>query len=190
LENVEDFLFLYLVNDLGASQLLCGITITITVIFELPVFHYSSKLLNKIGVSGMIIIAQVSHITRVFVYTLLTPDTVWYVCCVEPLHGFTFACMWSASVHYAATISPKGLEATTQGILAGVYFGLGAGTGGLVGGFIYENLGAVMLYRIGVGLVSGVLLLYIISILCLPVPANTKELLINEEDSKELAIIN
>jgi predicted MFS family arabinose efflux permease len=39
------------------------------------------------------------------------------------------------------------MGATAQGLFSGVQLGLAGTFGGLVGGFLYENLGAVMLFR-------------------------------------------
>jgi len=137
----------------------------------------------------MIIIAQISHIIRVMVYTFLTPETVWWVLAVEPLHGVTFACMWAAAIHYAAEISPKGLEATTQGILAGVFSGLGFGLGGITGGFVYQNFGPIVLYRSGAIIVFVAMILYILSIYCLP-DDNHEEYVVTDISENGLASID
>eukprot|EP00045_Choanoeca_perplexa_P006714 m.57958 g.57958 ORF g.57958 m.57958 type:complete len:104 (-) comp13753_c0_seq13:758-1069(-) len=60
--------------------------------------------------------------------------------CVEPLHGVTFAVMWSAATRQAHAIAPPGLGTTMQGLLGGMHFGLGSALGALIGGSIYQVL--------------------------------------------------
>ena len=40
---VERLLFVYLQNDLKASTTLCGLTVGVTVLFELPIFSYTDR---------------------------------------------------------------------------------------------------------------------------------------------------
>lgn len=76
---VEKLLFLYILNDLQASTTLCGLTVGVTVLLELPIFHYSDRIMKVMSHDSMFMVAMVAYIFRVLGYTLLTPDTVWYV---------------------------------------------------------------------------------------------------------------
>jgi MFS family permease len=49
---VESFLFVYLQNDLGATTRLCGWTVGVTVLCEIPIFYYSKMWLRTIGHDG------------------------------------------------------------------------------------------------------------------------------------------
>jgi len=66
-----------------------------------------------------------------------------------------FGCFYSASVSYCTTISPPGLEATTQGLLTAMYSGVGPVIGSLSGGYLYKNYGpeATFLYS-GISLIG------------------------------------
>ena len=37
-------------QDLGASNTLCGLSILVTVVFELPIFSYSKACLDRVGI--------------------------------------------------------------------------------------------------------------------------------------------
>ena len=55
---VERLLFLYLVNDLQASTFLCGLSVFVNVLFELPIFWYASKFMALLGHDGLMIVAM------------------------------------------------------------------------------------------------------------------------------------
>ena len=56
--------------------------------FEIPIFAYSRWLLDHVGVSGLLIIAQLAYSSRVAVYSIVHDP--WLVLLVEPLHGVTY----------------------------------------------------------------------------------------------------
>jgi MFS transporter, PPP family, 3-phenylpropionic acid transporter len=88
-----------------------------------------------------------------------------WVLLIQLLHGPSFSALWVAGVSYANEIAPKGMGATAQGLFSGVLLGLSGAFGGLIGGLMYANLGAAMMFRwvgfIGLAAVSLFLMLEI-----------------------------
>eukprot|EP01132_Coremiostelium_polycephalum_P000473 gene473-599_t len=145
---IQNFLFLYLKDEKDASTILLGTTIPFTVVMELPFFFFGKELLDKVGVSKLIIMGQISFTTRLLLYNIfITNISPWFVLPIELLHGTSYASIWTAGVEYSNVMAPKGYETTYQGIFAAVYGGLGAGIGSIIGGFIYEHLSAMTLFR-------------------------------------------
>ena len=156
---VEGLVFLFFVHDLGASAFLCGVSVLVTVVFEIPIFSYASALLRRYDAHTLLLIACAAYALRVVVYTLLDNSTRWGVMAVEPLHGVTFACSQLAGVHYGAHIAklyrteaqgPAGnandAETLAQS-MKDLVRGLG-GIAGLVGGaVVMARFGAVVMYR-------------------------------------------
>ncbi|KAK3272601.1 hypothetical protein CYMTET_19108 [Cymbomonas tetramitiformis] len=103
---VENLIFLFFQEDLGATNTLCGISVLITVIFEIPIFQYSHKLLEILGTSKMMSVANFAYVVRTVGYTVFTNP--WLVLLVEPMHGVTYGCKQSASVLYVSELAPKG----------------------------------------------------------------------------------
>uniref|UniRef100_A0A7S1VKB2 Major facilitator superfamily associated domain-containing protein n=1 Tax=Grammatophora oceanica TaxID=210454 RepID=A0A7S1VKB2_9STRA len=66
---VETFLFVYLQNELNASTALCGYTVGITVIFELPLFAFSKLVLEKAGHDVLFLAALFAYFLRAFGYS-------------------------------------------------------------------------------------------------------------------------
>jgi oligosaccharide:H+ symporter len=131
---VDSFLFVYLQNDLHASTVLCGYSVGITVLFELPIFAHSKWLLQKVGHDGLFLTAFSAYVPRVIGYTFLTPSTTHYVLVLEVLHGVTFACAVIASVDYSTAVAPKEWSTTFQSILSTVMACVGGGLGPIIGG--------------------------------------------------------
>jgi len=143
---IERLLFLYIENELHGSTLLCGVTVAITILFELPVFYFAGPLTRKLGRHGMFAVAMVSQTVRLFGYTLLTESTRWWILAMETLHGITFACMWSVAVDYARAMLPMTWASTAQTILLVVLDCVGGGIGALVGGYVMHHHGGRVLY--------------------------------------------
>lgn len=152
---VDSFLFVYLQNDLHASTRLCGWTVGVTVLLELPLFYYSERLLKRMGHDGLMTTSMMAYAVRAAGYTYLTPSTVHWVLLLEILHGVTFAGMWMAAVDFAATVAPPAWTTTVQTVLSASFGCLGPALGSAVGGWILERHTAVVLYR-GMAVVVGV----------------------------------
>jgi len=143
---IENFLFLFLQEELGASKALVGLGRTVTCISEVPMFWFAPTLIRRLGALGVLAFACVCYIIRFVAYSQLE-DARWYLL-VEPLHGVTYAVMWNASASYAFSLAPPGLGTTAQGLLSGVHWGLGQGVGALVGGVLYARVGPRMMFKI------------------------------------------
>ena len=141
---VEKLIFLYF-RELNASFLVCGLSVVVTVVFEIPLFSYSQKLLKKIGTNGCITLCSVAYIVRVIGYTLVRRGA--WVLLFEPLHGVTIALSSTACVEVMASITPPDLAATGQMFLNSVRSLLGSTTGVIVGGYLIQVWGEAVLYR-------------------------------------------
>ena len=154
---VEEYLFLFIMNKdygLNAPEFLCGLTIVAMVIGELIIFYFSHNLLNKVGIRGMLFLSHLAYVTRVYGYSVLPHLTnhdankSYFVLLLEPLHGLTFAAMWTASVEYGRNLSDTRFGGTIQGLITGVYSGLAVFVGAIIGGWLYEYQTPVYMYSI------------------------------------------
>ena len=161
---VERLLFIYLIRDLGGSVTLAGATVACTVLLELPIFYYADWLLRKVGHHTLICCSMTAYFTRVYGYTLLQPDTVYYILPLECLHGITFASFWISAVDYTKAISPPAFVSTFQTILSVMLACVGGGIGGIVGGWAIDEYGARAMYRFAAITVAGLLCLRIIGV--------------------------
>ncbi len=139
-----NYLFLYL-KELGVSNTIMGLSLTVSTFSEIPIFLYSKKLLDRWGAKALLAFAMIFTVVRAFAYVAMTAP--WQVLVISLLHGPTFAAMWSAGVAYADESAPPGLGATAQGIFSGFVIGLGSALGAFVGGYLYEAYGALVAFQ-------------------------------------------
>eukprot|EP01062_Namystynia_karyoxenos_P044114 TRINITY_DN32370_c0_g1_i1.p1 TRINITY_DN32370_c0_g1~~TRINITY_DN32370_c0_g1_i1.p1 ORF type:complete len:468 (+),score=99.95 TRINITY_DN32370_c0_g1_i1:88-1404(+) len=161
LQLVSVFVFLRL-KELGATRLLMGLSVSVSVSIEIPIFRVTGRALRTLGARGLLCVALLCQSTRFVGYSLLSNP--WWVLTLEPLHGITFACFWSAAVNEVHAVAPEGTETAAQGLLSGIAFGLGPFIGTLVGGWIYNELGPAVMFRCYAALLAVVLCLSLLDI--------------------------
>ena len=83
---VEKLLFAYVTDDLHGPYRLCGYGVGMMVTLELPLFFCGESLL-KLGRNTLFVSALSSYTLRTYLYTRLTPSSVWWLLAIEPLHG-------------------------------------------------------------------------------------------------------
>lgn len=152
---VESLMFLYFVNELHASNSVCGLTVVVTVLFEIPLFAQAPNLLRRYGASTLLVIGSIAYVIRVVGYA--AAGNTWVIVLLEPLHGVTFACTHVASVAYVSERGPGGLEATAQTVVS-VVSGVGSMVGLGLGGIIMQEAGSRLLCRacaVAVGVAAG-----------------------------------
>lgn len=75
-----------------------------------PMFWLSGKVLDLLGINGVLTASLVAYIARFFIYATITNP--WHAIPAEILRGATFATFWSGCTYYVYNISPPGLSAT------------------------------------------------------------------------------
>jgi len=171
---VERLLFVYIVEVLGGSYTLCGLTVLATVSVEIFIFQYSKFLLDLLGHEICFLLALACYVPRVLGYTLLTKNTRHWIILIEVAHGITFGFMFSAAVDKTADLAPPGREATFQTIQNACRGCLGAGTGAILGGWYWQYVcnhrgkhrqncrsGAIKLFRLAAAIFSTVLIVHL-----------------------------
>jgi PPP family 3-phenylpropionic acid transporter len=159
LSTVSNFLFLYM-DSQGISKGIMGFALTIATLSEVPILFLGSRLLQRFSAYRLMLIALAFTGLRVFLLSFTgTPVTFLLI---QFLHGMTFSLAWIAGVSFADEIAPAGLSATAQGIYAGIQLGVGTAVGAMLGGWLYQVVGPVIMYRILAGIVAMGVLIFIL----------------------------
>eukprot|EP00475_Leptophrys_vorax_P004258 TRINITY_DN12546_c0_g1_i1.p1 TRINITY_DN12546_c0_g1~~TRINITY_DN12546_c0_g1_i1.p1 ORF type:complete len:457 (-),score=107.02 TRINITY_DN12546_c0_g1_i1:1104-2474(-) len=144
---IFSFLFVYMENYLHSSSLLMGSLLAITCVAELPFFFFSGAWIKLLGHAGVLVVSVGCLSIRLIVYSIVSNG--FQIIPVEILHGFSFGAAWGAMTGFANDHSPRGFEATMQGILQATSTGLGVGIGGLASGFLFDLFGPIKMFRFG-----------------------------------------
>lgn len=139
---VESLIFLYF-EFLGGSNIMCGMTVCVTVLFELPLFHYAPSILERLGSATMMQLGCLAYIVRAIGYSFIPQQHPYLVLLLEPLHGFTIGFAGTSSVAFADEWVPAGYESSGQGFIS-MIGGLGQFVGLCIGGYLEGRL----LYRV------------------------------------------
>ncbi len=151
--------FLLHMKNLGASQLLIGLSLTFATLGELPFMMFGYKLLKRWPARNLLLLALFFLALRLVAYSLA--QAPWHFLPIQLLHGPTFALIWIAGVSYADSLSPPHLKATGQSLFTVALSGLGGTLGGFTGGFLYDAVGAAQTFRLAaVALVVAATLLF------------------------------
>lgn len=139
------FVYLYL-SELQATGLIVGLALTMATLSELPLTFYGKQLLQRFSIFSLVFAALVFVGLRLIFYSVAS-DT-FHILLIQLLHGFCFSILWIAGIAYADANAPEGRNATAQGLFSAVLFGMGSAAGGLIGGYYYDNLGSVEMFRL------------------------------------------
>lgn len=149
----SSFLFLYLKETWEISSSFLGVASIFQAALELPVFHYSSYLVKRMGgVKQMAIIAHLFLFVR-FVFYMSLPlvsahlYTKNVILAVELLHGPAFAAYYSSGMILAEQNGDSiGSKSVFTGLFGSIYNNFGGFFGSLLGGYIYNTYGSNYLW--------------------------------------------
>ena len=155
-----------------------GITVVVTVLFEIPLFFFAPNVLSYLGLQRTFQFACLAYVIRVIGYSFIPQSHPYLVLFLEPLHGVTIAFSNTASVDFADSIVPKGYESSGQGFMSMI-----RGMGMLSGIFIAGFLEGRTLYRVLAAIVTvGSIILGIGNYISTSYPRYQQHQVIREED--------
>ena len=128
---------LWHIHELGGPQLLFSFVSLFNSSAEVLIYHVSHRLVTALGYCRVIYLGLICYGIRFFYYSYC--EKPWLFLPIELTHGITSAAVWSAFVYYVS--NDAGNTTTLQGVVSGVYGGLGYAAGGLVGGILVHELG-------------------------------------------------
>lgn len=141
---LENFLF-WLLEDLGSTKFLMGMSLAVGTLAGLPLTIFSGMLVKKIGYSNIMLLSLVLYAVRIAGYSLFTKPE-WFLL-LEALKPFCTTLLLIAVFSFIKSHSPLTTAATVESIFGASYFGVGRGVGGLIGGFAIYDLGVTVTFR-------------------------------------------
>ncbi len=138
------YLFVHMGN-LGASNTLMGLSLTVLTIGELPFLLYSNRFLKRWGIRNTLIVALVASGAMLLTFAWMRAP--WIGVAVHLLHGISYSGMWLAGVDFADKVAPSGLKTTAQGVFNAIAVGLAPACGAYLGGIVFDKLGAEVFFQ-------------------------------------------
>ncbi|KAL7638052.1 UNVERIFIED_CONTAM: hypothetical protein RMT77_011677 [Armadillidium vulgare] len=142
---IDTFLF-WILENMGASKSLMGLTITVGCSFGIPMMLFAVPIINKIGHVNTLILGMLFIVIRLVGYSLITNP--WWVMPFEGMECFTTALFTVAQVSYAASLSTPSTLVSLQTLMMGFLHIVGRGVGSLMGGFMTKSVGLKFTFRI------------------------------------------
>ena len=141
---LNNYLILYM-GSVGAGEAVFGLSVAVAGVSELPVFFFSSWMLQRLSPRGMMGAAFAALVLRLVLIAWF--KNPWALVAIQLLHGPTFSAMWAAGVSYASELAPPGLGASAQALFSTTLFGLAGSLGAFAGGQIYQWYGPVAVFQ-------------------------------------------
>ncbi|GAF04433.1 putative 3-phenylpropionic acid transporter [Saccharicrinis fermentans DSM 9555 = JCM 21142] len=135
-------------SELHASNTIIGLAYAIMALSEIPLFLLGNKLLKKIGVRPILLMAMGSIVIRYAVLGYY--PHVGVALAVGLLQGVSFAFFLVAAVSIIEKLMPQGQHATAQSLIWGSYIGIGQTLGNLLIGFVLDSAGMVEVMQFSV----------------------------------------
>lgn len=141
---INDFYIGIYIKELGGNEVYIGWAWFIGAIIEAGVFFLGSKWMHRYHeLTLLIFIGVVYSIRYIALSYIQDPLTLLFL---QPLHGITFAVVWTSALQYMSKLVPDYIIGTGHLLLATVFFSISGIVGSLVGGTIIDQFGGSTLY--------------------------------------------
>lgn len=100
-----------------------GITITVGGVAGIPLLVLSGPIVKRIGHANVIFIGFMFYSIRLLGYSLIYNP--WLCLIFEAMESITTSLTFTAIVTYAAKLSTVTTDSSVQGLIGGLYFGVG-----------------------------------------------------------------
>lgn len=155
---IQTFLFWHL-QTLGGTQQLFSVIVAFNAIGEMIGFILSVRLISKYGHLNVLALGIFAYAVRLTVYGVV--ENPWLVLTVEFLKAFTSSAVWASAMSYIGAVSRIG--STLSSIVHMLYWGIGYGGGGMLGGVLMQAVGARTTF-LGLAIISATIVIFILLI--------------------------
>ncbi|MFF2911756.1 MFS transporter [Paenibacillus sp. NPDC057934] len=140
------FMSLY-ISDLGGSKTMIGLAVFLSSILEVGVFVLCERFLKrKISVLiGCLTLVSALYVLR---WWLMADATIpLEVALIQILHSITFGGFFYVGAQLTRLLVPRPYQSSGQALYTLTWSGISGILGGILGGWLYQNLGALSMYQ-------------------------------------------
>jgi PPP family 3-phenylpropionic acid transporter len=144
-------------KEMGATQGLISIAVTIGAVVEIPFMLYSPRLLRRFGPERLLLASMVLMVLR-YVLIGFMPSPEWAVP-INALNGPAYVFFWNSVVTLVNRMAPSGMAGTAQGLLSST-MSLASMVSALLTGWLFDLLGPTQLFFVMAVIVLAALVLF------------------------------
>lgn len=144
----QTFIALY-IAELGGQADMIGWAAFFSSIFEIPVFLLLDRYLKRNTKTMMFCMIFVSVLFTLRWALMAGADTGLQIIFVQMLHCITFGGFYYIGTQLTALLVPAQYRASGQAVYALIYGGVSGMAAGVIGGWLFQNLGAQSMYVSG-----------------------------------------
>ncbi|CAL1299245.1 unnamed protein product [Larinioides sclopetarius] len=133
-------------QNLGASDLLIGISKGIANLCGLPFLYASEWLFDQTGVRSFFVLSLFCYVFYSFAFSLMREP--WLAMGFELANVFAFVLFWPAVMRYCKEIAPLEMQATIKGIAGVLHFSIARIGVFMIGSYVMDNYGGRMAYQV------------------------------------------
>jgi PPP family 3-phenylpropionic acid transporter len=149
---IWNFYSIYMKEN-GASASLVGYGLSFQGLCELPMFYFSAKIIQRLGIKTTLIITILTTALRLWLYSVINNPKI--AIAIEVLHGISWSLFWVVCVECVNSLVKEDWRATGQSLLYAAYFGAGAIAGNFWTGYLYgEQLRISQIFLLNAGIVT------------------------------------
>lgn len=150
-----------LILDQGGGVLLVGLAAALPAVVEVPVFASSRVLAGRLGLRLLFVVGAI--IAAVIMALIAVAPEAWMVTGLRAMEGTSYALRYTAMVLIIGVLMPRHLYALGQSIAWFAYAGISPILADILGGLIYDYLGAQALFLVATAtLVVGGLIVWFV----------------------------
>lgn len=143
------FMSLY-ITDLGGSKGMIGLAVFLSSILEVGVFILCDRFLKR---KISVLLCWLALVSALFVlrwWLMAEVTTALQVALIQILHCVTFGGFFYVGTQLTMLLIPRPYRSSGQALYTLTWSGLAGILGGILGGWMYQNLGAQSMYQAGV----------------------------------------
>ncbi|TDO83369.1 PPP family 3-phenylpropionic acid transporter [Halanaerobium saccharolyticum] len=151
----NQMLFVYLapiIRSVGGNSTDLGYTLFFNALSEAPIFFVAKYFLEKYKTNSLLLFSAFFYLLRFIIAAAATSPV--YFLFFGMLQSLSFGVFLVTVRYYVKLVAPAGLKTTAQSIAMMSAFGAAGIIGSLLGGYLIDNYGMSVMFRVGITLAS------------------------------------
>ena len=156
----NQMLFVYLapiIKSVGGNSTDLGYTLFFNAISEAPIFFVAKYFLEKFKTNSLLLFSAFFYLLRIIIAASATSPV--YFLFFGMLQSLSFGVFLVTVRYYVKLVAPAGLKTTAQSITMMSAFGAAGIIGSLLGGYLIDNYGMAVMFRVGIILAAAAVII-------------------------------